>query len=129
MIDTTISVLNKKIRKRLKHYIEDELQMFARYKLVITDRYHGTIFSLVANTPVIVIKTNDHKVTTGVEWFNGVYDNYVFLAESLEHAYELAETILKNEHTYKLGPHFDREYYKKLKEIIDEKYGEKRKNV
>jgi exopolysaccharide biosynthesis predicted pyruvyltransferase EpsI len=125
MVDTSIQVSNKKIRKMLKWFIEEEIQMFARYKLVITDRYHGTIFSLAAHTPVIVIKTKDHKVTTGVEWFHGVCDDYVFLAESLEHAYELVETILKNNYTYKLSPHFDRKYYRKLKEIIDEKYGEK----
>jgi exopolysaccharide biosynthesis predicted pyruvyltransferase EpsI len=129
MIDTTIQVDYKEIRKKLEHYIENQIKIFAHYKLVITDRYHGTIFSLVSNTPVIVIKTNDHKVTTGVEWFHGVYDDYVFLAESLEHAYKLAETILKNEYTYHLEPYFDREYYKKLKEIIDEKYGEKRKGI
>ncbi len=123
--DTTIQVDYKKIRNNLEHYIENEIKLFAHYKLIITDRYHGTILSLVSNTPVIVIKTNDHKVTTGVEWFHGVYNDYVFLAESLEHAYKLAETILNNEYIYHLEPYFDREYYNKLKDIIDEKYGEK----
>ncbi len=129
MKDTTIKVDYKKIRNDLEYYIENEIKLYSHYKLLITDRYHGTIFSLVSNTPVIVLKTTDHKVTTGVEWFHGVYDDYVFLAESLEHAYQLAETILKNEYTYHLEPYFDREYYKKLKGVVDEKYGEKRKDV
>jgi len=122
MIDTTIRVNYKKIRRKLQYYIENEIKMFAQYKLIITDRYHGTIFSLVSNTPVIVIKTNDHKVTTGAEWFHGVYDDYVFLAESLEHAYDLTESILKKEYPYHLEPCFDREYYQKLKGLIDETY-------
>lgn len=121
--DTTIRVDNKKIRNNLKHYIENEISLYAHYRFLITDRYHGTIFSLVANTPVIVIKTIDHKVTTGVEWFEGIYDNYVFLAESLDHAYHLAEKILRSNYTYQLEPYFDREYYKKLKKIVDEKFG------
>ncbi|MEI8374853.1 MAG: polysaccharide pyruvyl transferase family protein [Planctomycetota bacterium] len=118
MIDTTIRKNYKAIRRRLDHFIKDEIQLFARYELVITDRYHGTIFSLVANTPVIVIKTNDHKVTTGVEWFHGVYDDRVFLAESLEHAYELANRVLKGKHTYRLKPYFEKEYYGRLRDAI-----------
>lgn len=51
----------------------------SHYKVVITDRYHGTIFSLIANTPVIIIKSTDHKVTTGADWFKGIYDDYVYV--------------------------------------------------
>lgn len=124
MMDTTIKENYKKIRDEIECYVENLVDRFAHYKLIITDRYHGTIFSLISNTPVIVIKTNDHKVTTGVEWFRGVYDDYVFLADSLEHAYELAKTILEKDYTYDLKPFFDRKYYEKLKEVIDDKYGE-----
>ncbi len=127
MKDTTINADYKTIRKNLEYYIENELKLYSRCKLLITDRYHGTIFSLVANTPVVVLKTTDHKVTTGVDWFAGVYDDYVFLAESLEHAYQLAETILKKEYTYQLEPYFDREYYGRLKSIFDEKFGENKR--
>jgi len=123
MKDTTIHVNYKKIKKKLQYYIENEISTFARYKLVVTDRYHGTIFALVANTPVIVLKTNDHKVTTGVEWFNGIYGDYVFLAESLEHAYDLVEGILRNKYAYKLEPHYNTEYYQKLKEIAVNVFG------
>lgn len=124
--DTTIPVNFKKIRNNLKFYIESEIQLFAKYKLIITDRYHGTIFSLVANTPVIVIKTNDHKVTTGVEWFHGVYDEYVYLADSLENAFELAKMILNKDFNKFLEPYFDNEYYKNLKNIFDESIIKKR---
>ena len=71
-----------------EEYIEKEIEDYSRYKIIITDRYHGTILSLVAGTPVIILKTNDHKVTTGADWFKGVYDEHVFLANDLKNAYE-----------------------------------------
>lgn len=120
--DTTIRVEYKQLRKNIQFYLEEQVNSLARYKLVITDRYHGTIFSLAANTPVIVLKTNDHKVTTGAEWFKGIYDDYVYVAQSLEHARELAEMILQKEYSYRVKPYFDLEYYSKLKGIIEEKY-------
>jgi len=115
--DTTISVDFKIIQKDIKHYLELEIGRYAHYKLIITDRYHGTIFSLIANTPVIVIKTNDHKVTTGVEWFDGVYDGYVYLADSLDDVYLLAEQVLKRGFKYSLKPYFKKEYYDNLQDL------------
>ena len=75
--------------------------------------------SLVAGTPVIIIRTTDHKVTTGAEWFNGIYDDYVYVAESLDEVYILAKQILNKSFNYKLYPHFDSEYYDRLPQIFD----------
>ncbi|MBE9467745.1 MAG: polysaccharide pyruvyl transferase family protein [Bacteroidetes bacterium] len=118
--DTTIKVNYKKIRKNLQYYIEKEIETFSQYRLIITDRYHGNIFALAANTPVIILKTTDHKVITGAEWFKGVYDDYVYLADSLEDAFELSKTILnKKDFSYSLNPFFDKEYYSKLRKVIE----------
>lgn len=118
--DTTLKVHYKRIRKNIKDYIDNEIVTMSKYKLVITDRYHGTIFSLVAGTPVIVIKTNDHKVETGVDWFKGVFDEYVVLADSLEHAFVLYQQINKSDKLRKnLMPYFNDNYYSKLKEHFE----------
>lgn len=101
--DTTISTSEEKIRKNLQHYIEKQIIFFSKYKIVITDRYHGTIFSLAAGTPVIIIKTNDHKVITGANWFKGVYDDYVYVASDLKEAYKLYEQIKTKKLTHKLS--------------------------
>ena len=50
-------------------------------------------FVLVNTTPVIIIKSTDHKVTTGADWFKGIYDEYVYLAEDLDDAYEIAKRL------------------------------------
>lgn len=120
MVDTTIKTHYTKIRKNLPKFVSDQIEMFSCYRVTITDRYHGTIFSLAANTPVIVIKTTDHKVVTGADWFKGVYDDSVFVAESLEHAYELAGKILKNYNYPILRSYFKEKYYDRLSARLDD---------
>lgn len=119
--DTTISEDIYEIRANLKGFIDREIKKYSRYKAIVTDRYHGTIFSLIANTPVIVIKTNDHKVVTGVDWFKGVYDSHVFLADSLDNAYELVKSTLNNYPCNRLEPYFKPNYYDNLKDIFENK--------
>jgi pyruvyl transferase EpsI len=45
------------------------LELFSTHKCIITDRYHGLIFSFITRTPCIVIKSIDHKIETGMKWF------------------------------------------------------------
>lgn len=117
-LDTTIKDEYYVIIRKLKEYIEGYLKKFAHYKLVITDRYHGTIFSLIANTPVIVIQTTDHKVKTGVDWFKGVYDSQVYFAESLDKVLELSRNILQHGQNDINTPYFKEKYYSKLRDLI-----------
>ena len=119
--DTTIKMNPKYMRNNIEKVLYEHIQFFSKHKLIITDRYHGTIFSLVSNTPVIAIKTNDHKVVTGVDWFKGIYDDYVYYAETLDDAYKLAEKILSKEVQYQVPSYFKEAYYDKLLELFKEK--------
>lgn len=51
---------------------EDELQkiwkQFCEAELVITDRLHGMIFAVLTNTPCIVLRTYNYKLTAQYEW-------------------------------------------------------------
>lgn len=118
--DTQSKLSGDKLRKMLSKALTKEFEMMSHYKVVITDRYHGTIFSLIANTPVIIIKSTDHKVTTGADWFKGVYDDYVYVAKDLEDAYNRAEAICRHFDYKVLPPYFNEHYYKHLKEIFEE---------
>ncbi len=118
--DTKSLFCYKKIRKNPKIFIEGIIESYSKYKVIITDRYHGTIFSLAANTPVVVLKTTDHKVATGIDWFKGLYDDYVSLAESIEDAFNRTKIILSKKYEYHLDPFLDNEYYGKLKSMMDE---------
>jgi exopolysaccharide biosynthesis predicted pyruvyltransferase EpsI len=107
------------IRRKRERVLNALLGTFAKYKLVITDRYHGTIFSLIANTPVIVIASTDHKLSSGVKWFPESFRNYVFYADNLDIAYEQAIEILNNNYEYRLHPYFEQDYYSKLKSLLE----------
>lgn len=109
----------------LKEYwkkIEETIDDYAQYQVIITDRYHGTIFALIANTPVIILKTTDHKVVTGADWFELVYEDYVYVVNDLEEASQVAQQIVTGFEYRKLPSYFKEKYYDRLKDIIE--YGE-----
>lgn len=109
----------KEIREKLQLFIEQEIESYSKFEVTITDRYHGTIFSLCAGTPVIIIKTTDHKVTTGADWFKGVYDDFVYVASDLNDAYNISLSIIKEKRVNQLKPYFKEKYYDKLKELFE----------
>ena len=123
MGDTTKNIKTSEIVNKAEYYIKKEIEEYSKYKLIITDRYHGTIFSLIASTPVIVIKTTDHKVITGTEWFRGVYDDYVYFSKNLDEAYETAVKLLNKIDYQALKPYFKEKYYDNLHMLFDESGG------
>jgi exopolysaccharide biosynthesis predicted pyruvyltransferase EpsI len=108
-------------RKKLIQYALDK---FSKYQLIITDRYHGTIFSQIASTPVIVLASTDHKLKSGVEWFpKEFFKENVFFAESLDQAYQIANEILKREGVIiENRSFFKDEYFSKLRTILDSQH-------
>lgn len=109
----------KTIRQNLQQFIHAEIESYSHFDVTITDRYHGTIFSLCAGTPVIIIKTTDHKVTTGADWFKGIYDDYVYVAKDLDNAIEIYNMLMQKNLSHKLAPHMKKEYYDKLKQLFE----------
>ncbi|MEM8738119.1 MAG: polysaccharide pyruvyl transferase family protein [Planctomycetota bacterium] len=59
----------KSDRKRL---LDDTLSFFNSFDAVITDRYHGLIFSTLCGKPTVVLPTIDHKLTSAFDWFEGL---------------------------------------------------------
>lgn len=124
MTDTTKHGDSREIVANAEKYIWDEIENYSKYRCIITDRYHGTIFSMIASTPVIVIKSNDHKVTTGVNWFEGVYDGHIFRADDLNHAFELVKQIYSSDIPEITNPYFEEQYYDKLPELFKSSIGD-----
>lgn len=107
------------IDRNIKSLLDLELEKYSEYRVIITDRYHGTIFSLIAGTPVIVLKTTDHKVITGAEWLKEVYD-YVYIAESIDRINDLVENIYDNNVVGNPKPYFKHKYFDVLKKQFEE---------
>lgn len=119
--DTNSKDHYRKVQKNRRKYISEIIARFSKYKVVVTDRYHGMIFSLVAQTPVIVLNTFDHKLSSGVEWFTDVdeYLDYIYQCQSISTLPGLVSEVLSVENRQKLSYHFKTDYYDKLKEIIE----------
>ena len=118
--DTDISSFGyKNISEDFECILQKTIIEYESYQLIITDRYHGTIFAAIANTPVIVLATNDHKVKSGIEWFKE--NNYcsVFYADTLEAAFTMAKKILKSNKRFINENCFAAHYYNSLKNKID----------
>lgn len=119
-IDTMLTTKNwKEIASKRDIYIYDTIKKISTYKVAITDRYHGTIFSAIASTPVIVISSGDHKLSSGVKWFEkaGLSKNVMFV-NSLDEAYNKAKEIISSNNPVQTNNYFNENYWDKLSSIL-----------
>lgn len=108
LTDTT---LNRPINARdrvavIRKYVE----MVLAHEAVVTDRFHGLIFSIIAGRPTVVLPTIDHKLTSAIEWFDTT--NFVSFARSVEQIDENIEKVLSQELLE--CPDFRSEYFDSL---------------
>lgn len=94
--------------------IENTIRRFSQHKLIVTDRFHGTIFSLVASTPVVVMPTVDHKVSEGAEWFLQCYPKNIAKATSVEQAFKMARDMINIPGDVINQKYFKEHYYDSL---------------
>ncbi len=120
LTDTTIFVSEREMAKRREELIYQKIKEFSHYRLIITDRYHGTIFSQIAATPVIVISSADHKLSSGVKWFpKDLFDKHIYYAKDLEEAYLIAQQLLSDRDIkYTTPQYFKENYWDKLAGLI-----------
>lgn len=100
--------------------IEKVIESYSHYKVVVTDRYHGTIFARIAGTPVVVLKTTDHKVTSGAEWFMNANDTALKIADDLTSVPDLVMGLMKQFPDGANAPAFASAYYDGLRTVIEE---------
>lgn len=117
--DTESPLSLPELVKGFEKELDRILKYFASFRVVVTDRYHGTIFSLIAGTPVVVLATNDHKVVTGTDWFKEDLPGSFALASSPEEAQKLALKFLEEGAPAADRPLFKDRYYDHLKESFD----------
>ena len=118
--DTNSDLSLEELQMEFANELKKVISFFASHKVVITDRYHGTIFSMISNTPVIVLATKDHKVKTGTEWFKGIYFGAYQNANSISDAYQKAISIINEDKVVINKPYFKDEFYDNLKKQFDE---------
>lgn len=100
--------------------IEGVIESYSQKCVIVTDRYHGTIFARIAGTPVVVLKTNDHKVVSGAKWFIDAGDKGIVVADNLEEVPGLVSDFMKRFPDGVSAPAFASDYYDGLKSVIEE---------
>ncbi len=118
--DTTIEMDVAQIRKNRGKILQDIWEEYAGYRAIVTDRYHGTIFSLIAGTPVVVISSTDHKLSSGVKWFPESFRDYVRYEPAPEKIAHQVRRIYETDYDYCLPPYFQEQFYASLRKIIEE---------
>ena len=94
--------------------LQDKWKMFSEAELVVTDRLHGMIFSLITGTPCIILGNNHHKVRATYETFKDC--EYLWYANSVDEAQKLIQTMYSSGTKY--NPYNTSECYKELEQLI-----------
>jgi pyruvyl transferase EpsI len=90
-LDTTIQ---ERINRRDRRQVVDRmLGAFTEAEVVVTDRFHGMIFSFLTGTPCVAVPTVDHKIASGIGWFPP--DSLIVLAPSVSDIPEYVSTLLE----------------------------------
>lgn len=113
VVDTTIdSPID--ITKR-QEIIREFLIIVLNHKAMVTDRFHGTIFAVICGKPTLVLPTVDHKLTSAVEWFDGI--NTVKFCPAISEVEDMIEQLLKYERVELIN--FREKYFDKLPDYLD----------
>lgn len=73
--------------------VQKLIDSIAKHKVMVTDRFHGAVFSILANTPCVVLRSADHKITDGVKWFKDV--DGIFYADDITQVPDLVKKAEK----------------------------------
>jgi exopolysaccharide biosynthesis predicted pyruvyltransferase EpsI len=87
--DTTLpNPIQKEDREEV---LKSNLKKFAKSELIVTDRFHGIIFSVVTGRPCVALETVDHKIPESIKWFADLPQ--VQLASNLDEVLEKLEAV------------------------------------
>lgn len=112
---------SKRINKlEREDYIFERLNKISEYKLCITDRLHGLIFSYITNTPCIAFNNLDRKVEETAKWLENVEWIYMIKEKDDIDSIKLVidEYISKDFNINKSGIIFDNKIEEIIKNLI-----------
>jgi pyruvyl transferase EpsI len=94
-VDYTDTVLENEVTEETReYYLDKKFTQFQSYKLVITDRLHGMIFSLITGTPCIALNNASGKVLGVYEWIKNTPYIYCVDNPSQEELETLVDSLL-----------------------------------
>ena len=109
---------NNQTPEEYKKIIFGMFSKMSGYELIITDRFHGILFSVISGTKAIAIDSIDHRVREGAFMFGGMYTGSVTYAETVDAAIEKANALYGSGEPVCGTKCYD-EYYGNLKNLIE----------
>lgn len=88
-------------------FCEEMWDTFAASEGVITNRLHGTIFSIITSTPCVIIPPANHKISEAHFWLRHI--PFVRFCHRIEEAADLLKEVMAESCDY--DPNWAREYY------------------
>lgn len=82
------------LRDMRREIVTAELAKFAASQVVITDRLHGLIFSIIARTPCVVMSAFNQKISEFCEFFMDS-DGVLFIDKNIDSLGESIESALR----------------------------------
>ncbi len=79
-------------RQDVRSILDRYLDFMARFDHILTDRYHGVIFSVLTNRPCVVLPTTNHKLTSAASWFEDM--TTVHFASSIDDVSRAARIVV-----------------------------------
>lgn len=114
LYDTTLE--NPIATNRQEELLAQTLTYFSSFAAVVTDRYHGLIFSVLCKRPTVVLPTVDHKLTSAFDWFKGIQG--LRFAKNVGEVPALLEEVRSTELVQTID--WNREYFDPLAERVKE---------
>lgn len=84
--------------------VYEMLLNFRKSRLVVTDRFHGVVFSVITRTPVAAFKSYDTKISSGIKWFKDFPSVYYAQNESLIDMLKFMENAYNGKFSEKSQP-------------------------
>jgi len=83
------TVISENLRTNAARWaaVRTRLEQARKARMVVTDRYHGLIFSVITRTPALVFRSYDTKISSGLDWFRDlpwVHDAAELSADAIE---------------------------------------------
>lgn len=108
-----------RIDKTRKKIISSRWKYAQSSRLVITDRYHGVIFAVITHTPVIVFKSFDTKISSGVKWFENLEWVHYVDSNNLDNIFKIIDKYcLHEDYKIKTTSECKDIVIKKVKDVI-----------
>lgn len=97
-------------------YVNRKLNEFAGAKLIITDRLHGMIFSLLAGTECIAFNNSNGKVGNVYKWISDI--DYIHMVSSVEEFRQVVENKININQKYKYDRGLLRDKFQQLEDVL-----------